>query len=313
VEALMESQKEFSQRLNEVTKSVQLIPTKLSLDVAELHRNVSSLEFNLKSTEEKILKDLERIEIETDQKIMRVLDNFGLEMGSVSRDMDIIREESATKIATIESKLDQVLQNISSDQITATSKLQKTEVVIQRRGRFSMDPFMFRAKRWIDYEEGFGDASKEFWLGLKEISSLTSEGQWELIVNLKSRDLSSYRAVYNSFSVGGPPTYTMRLGSYNSDRSSLEDSLSHHNNAAFSTYDKDNDQYSAGSCAQKYHGAAWWFKDCTIGVNLNGRNPGGDNACTAGTCIHWTNTANDRGQGDKFAWPHAEMKIVRIK
>ena len=46
------------------------------------------------------------------------------------------------------------------------------------------------------------------------------------------------------------------------------DSLTGHNNAAFSTKDKDNDVYAPGSCAVAYKGA-WWYTACHSS-NLNG-------------------------------------------
>ena len=46
------------------------------------------------------------------------------------------------------------------------------------------------------------------------------------------------------------------------------DSLSYHNNAPFSTRDKDNDQ-SSMNCAYTYDGA-WWYKECYLS-NLNGK------------------------------------------
>ena len=46
------------------------------------------------------------------------------------------------------------------------------------------------------------------------------------------------------------------------------DSLSYHNNMAFSTKDKDNDVSSSTNCAVFLSGA-WWYKRC-IHSNLNG-------------------------------------------
>ena len=45
------------------------------------------------------------------------------------------------------------------------------------------------------------------------------------------------------------------------------DSLSHHNNCSFSTYDHDQDEWG-GNCAVIRHGG-WWYKKCCYS-NLNG-------------------------------------------
>ena len=43
------------------------------------------------------------------------------------------------------------------------------------------------------------------------------------------------------------------------------------NNVNFSTFDRDQDQWSDGNCAQVLHGA-WWYRDCS-NANPNGPYP----------------------------------------
>ena len=49
-------------------------------------------------------------------------------------------------------------------------------LVVQRRQDGSVD---FN-RDWIDYEDGFGSLTGEFWFGLRGMHTLTNQGQWEL-------------------------------------------------------------------------------------------------------------------------------------
>jgi hypothetical protein len=99
--------------------------------------------------------------------------------------------------------------------------------VIQRRGQHGNPEDYFSSKLWVDYVEGFGVPGKgelllwpllgscltccaELWLGLDTISRLTSEGRWELMVELEDFQGVRYQALYSDFrcSVGGCSTYT---------------------------------------------------------------------------------------------------------
>ncbi|GFR72522.1 tenascin [Elysia marginata] len=65
--------------------------------------------------------------------------------------------------------------------------------------------------------------------------------------------------------------YRLRLGSYSGTVGELNEyaGMTYHNNMAFSTYDRDNDAWRAGSCAVTWHGG-WWYRDCHS-ANLNGQ------------------------------------------
>ena len=52
-------------------------------------------------------------------------------------------------------------------------------LVIQRRKDGTVD---FN-RDWVDYEDGFGSLSGEFWFGLHGIRTMTSWGQWELCID----------------------------------------------------------------------------------------------------------------------------------
>ena len=52
-------------------------------------------------------------------------------------------------------------------------------LVVQRRQDGSVD---FN-RGWVDYEDGFGSLSGEFWYGLRPLHCLTNQGQWELRID----------------------------------------------------------------------------------------------------------------------------------
>ena len=135
-------------------------------------------------------------------------------------------------------------------------------IVIQRRTTGSVD---FH-RNWADYRAGFGYLDDDFWLGNNNIHAITRTGTYELRVDLRYKGKSAF-AHYSKFSVSDEMgIYTLRLGTYSG---TAGDSLSpHHNNRAFSTFDKDNDG-SRANCAD-YHKGGWWFGDCDS-ANLNGK------------------------------------------
>ena len=154
--------------------------------------------------------------------------------------------------------------------------------VIQRRLHHS-DVFY---KNYREYQDGFGDLSSSFWLGLDTIHCLTSLSDTELYVGIES-SLSSesncgridvYAPRYRKFAVGNEASgYELQVsgnffalpGITNPYRHFVGDSLTQHNGSLFSTPNKDQDK-SKKNCAQE-HGGGWWYKDCYYS-SLNGRN-----------------------------------------
>ena len=137
---------------------------------------------------------------------------------------------------------------------------------------------------WDNYERGFGSADGEYWLGLSQIHCMTQSGNWQLRIDMEAFDGDTAYAVYDSFSVGNASTnYQLTIGAYSG---TAGDSLAWHNNMAFSTKDRDNDNNSGHSCANVYKGA-WWYNEC-YHSNLNGLylGPTGNNA-TGNTWYHW--------------------------
>uniref|UniRef100_A0A8C3BR95 Tenascin n=1 Tax=Cairina moschata TaxID=8855 RepID=A0A8C3BR95_CAIMO len=149
-------------------------------------------------------------------------------------------------------------------------------------------------KNWKSYAAGFGDPKDEFWIGLENLHKITSQGQYELRVDLRDRGETAY-AVYDKFSVGDSKTrYRLRVDGYSG---TAGDSMTYHNGRSFSTFDKDNDS-AITNCALSYKGA-FWYKNCHR-VNLMGRY--GDNNHSQGVnWFHW--------KGHEYSIQFAEMKL----
>ncbi|XP_040261976.1 tenascin isoform X3 [Bufo bufo] len=149
-------------------------------------------------------------------------------------------------------------------------------------------------RNWRAYSAGFGDPNNEFFLGLENLHKITSQGQYELRVDLKDRGETVY-AVYDKFGVGDSKSrYRLKVDGYSG---TAGDSMTYHNGRSFSTYDKDNDS-AITNCALSYKGA-FWYKNCHR-VNLMGRY--GDNSHSQGVnWFHW--------KGHEHSLEFAEMKI----
>ncbi|XP_025102259.1 ficolin-1-like [Pomacea canaliculata] len=170
-------------------------------------------------------------------------------------------------------------------------------LVFQRRRDGSVDFY----RNWTDYENGFGDVTGKFWLGLSRLHRLTKDKPARLRVDLRDVNGESYYAEYSSFSVGGPETnYRLTVSTYSPEAMRfLSDGMAYHNSQSFSTYDRDNDKYP-GNCAAEFHGA-WWFNTC-FNSDLNGRYKA--NGATGTDGITWTNI-----HYDDRSFTFSEMKL----
>ncbi|XP_069604651.1 tenascin isoform X3 [Ranitomeya imitator] len=149
-------------------------------------------------------------------------------------------------------------------------------------------------KNWRTYSTGFGDPKNEFFLGLENLHKITSQGQYELRVDLRDLGETAF-AVYDKFEVGDSRSrYRLKVDGYSG---TAGDSMTYHNGRPFSTYDKDNDS-AITNCALSYKGA-FWYKNCHR-VNLMGRY--GDKSHSQGVnWFHW--------KGHEHSLEYAEMKI----
>ena len=156
-------------------------------------------------------------------------------------------------------------------------------VKFQQRGQYKNPQYYF-ARKMKEYVDGFGDPSKEFWLGLDKIVSLTNNGA-ELLVELETFEeieamiykfiieILSFQgekvfARYSSFKVKGPE-YRIHVSGYSGNAG---DTMKIDDGMAFSTRDSDKDLWGQDCSSTRGHGG-WWFNGCGL-ANLNGMNLG---------------------------------------
>ncbi|XP_056119543.1 angiopoietin-related protein 3-like [Rhinichthys klamathensis goyatoka] len=133
--------------------------------------------------------------------------------------------------------------------------------VIQRRHDGSVD----FDQSWEKYEDGFGDFSSEFWLGLKKIYAVARQGQSLLHVQIEDWGKQKHFIVYQYILEDAASNYTIHLKLQSAESSSAVDE---HTGFRFSTKDH-NDGNQHPNCTQDYTGG-WWFSICGD-INLNGK------------------------------------------
>uniref|UniRef100_A0A8C6U066 Microfibril associated protein 4 n=1 Tax=Neogobius melanostomus TaxID=47308 RepID=A0A8C6U066_9GOBI len=127
--------------------------------------------------------------------------------------------------------------------------------VFQRR----MDGTVNFYRGWDQYVAGFGDADREYWLGLDFIHKITAKRPQELLVKMEDFEGNKASARYSSFSVGGEcDGYKLTVSGFTDGGAG--DSLRPHNNMKFSTFDNDQDTWP-DNCAQSFLGA-FWYSNC---------------------------------------------------
>ena len=143
-------------------------------------------------------------------------------------------------------------------------------LVIQRR----QDGSVNFNRDWVEYEEGFGSLTGEFWYGLRPLHCLTNQGQWKLRIDFTfSNGTKSYMS-YNYFAVG-PANSQYQLSISGFTGITITDPFSSYdiNGMKFTTKDRDNDKCSINvdNCALNKNGGkagGWWYKCCSY-INPN--------------------------------------------
>ena len=130
--------------------------------------------------------------------------------------------------------------------------------VIQRRKDGSVE---FEKRDWVEYEDGFGNLHGEFWIGLRSMHCLTSQGNWELRIDYQLKNGTKSYLHYNKFAIGSAEDqYPLNISGF--DSIGLTDPFDRHplNSMKFSSRDRDNDLYSR-ICAVSNGG--WWYRTCS--------------------------------------------------
>ena len=122
-------------------------------------------------------------------------------------------------------------------------------------------------RTWVDYEDGFGSLTGEFWYGLTPLHCLTNQGQWEMRIDFTLTDGTKSYLSYSSFKVGpASSNYKLSISGYNGIASSDPIAGSYSlNGMPFTTIDKDNDKSTSKNCAKNHVGNAggWWYNGCS--------------------------------------------------
>ena len=142
-------------------------------------------------------------------------------------------------------------------------------MVIQRNIKDKVETFN---KGWSDYEQGFGDLKGDkLWYGLKPLSCLTENGQWELRVDIQFDNNTWSHLPYKHFKVGNTSAeYPLTIGGF-TGTTTTDPFVTHPlNGMRFTTHDNDNDKRGS-NCADS-HKNGWWFNNCDH-INLNEQPP----------------------------------------
>ena len=132
-------------------------------------------------------------------------------------------------------------------------------LVVQRRQDGSVD---FN-RTWLEYENGFGKLTGEFWYGLKALHCLTGQGGWEMRMDITLTNGTNIFLQYEQFKVASAKDkYRLTVGGF---QGTTTDPMATHNGMYFTTRDSDNDLHPS-NCAIVYGPddpiGGWWYRAC---------------------------------------------------
>jgi len=133
-------------------------------------------------------------------------------------------------------------------------------------------------RSWAEFKVGFNDSRGNYWLGNDRLHQLTVNYRYKLRFDLQLLwDHSWQYDEYSSFVVSSEAdNYRMQVLSQYSAHDWFRN-FRCNNNYEFSTYDRDNDEWSGGNCALENVGG-FWYGECGC-VSIN--------AMKGSCCFYW--------------------------
>ena len=128
-------------------------------------------------------------------------------------------------------------------------------LVVQRRQDGSVD---FN-RTWLEYEDGFGKLTGEFWYGLKALHCLTGQGGWGMRMEVTLTNGTNIFLQYEQLKVASAKDkYKLTVGGF---QGTITDPMG--DGMYFTTKDRDNDRHGGANCAlwNKETGG-WWYNSC---------------------------------------------------
>ena len=160
------------------------------------------------------------------------------------------------------------ITNVYCDTVTAGGGW----LVIQRRIDGSVDFHRY----WSEYEEGFGnlpvddeDTTGEFWIGIRSLHCLTSQGHWELRIDYMLSDKTKGYLSYHHFRVGpASDDYRLSISGFSGNTTDvlLAPGRNNLNSMKFTTRDRDNDGWGRNCAVHNVgnEGGGWWYNVCSF-------------------------------------------------
>ncbi|KAG7232165.1 hypothetical protein INR49_009484, partial [Caranx melampygus] len=154
-------------------------------------------------------------------------------------------------------------------------------------------------RKWAAYQSGFGNPTKDHWLGLMKVFLMTKDKtkKWTLRVDLWDHEGGTAFAEYQNFRLGNKKTaFKLHVGHYSGNAGdAIRGAYTgiDQNGFGFSTIDRDNDGCSPcifgdigeNECASS-EGGGWWYSRCGS-ASLNGDwHPAGHHIGWA-SGVHW--------------------------
>jgi len=247
----------------------------LSSHILESVRTMNTVKKSIADTERRLIQDITNDITENERKcvekitvlIKRIEQTFNQTLSTLELSIDVLKlpncpgSEYASGVYLLSSSspiLDKA--PVYCDTITDGGGW----LVFQRRQDGTVDFF----RNWMEYKQGFGNLTTEFWWGLEKLHAATRDKPRELRIELEDFSGNTAYAHYTSFSIASESDkYALSVSGYSG---TAGDGLRWHNGAPFSTKDRDHNTWYYDNCALRRTGA-WWFRHRCLDSHLNGK------------------------------------------